>query len=77
MRYVYRKLSGQLLFTLFILPHQMACRILVPRPRTDSGPLAVKAQSSDYWTVRQFPCSHFLLFLFGDVTVLALLIRTS
>ena len=32
-------------------------RILVPRPGIEPGPPAVEAQSPNYWTTREFPCS--------------------
>ena len=31
------------------------CRIFVPRPGIELGPLAVKAQSLNHWTAREFP----------------------
>ena len=34
-----------------------ACRILVPQPGIESGPLAVKTQSPNHWTSRGFPTS--------------------
>ena len=34
----------------------MACRLLVPWPRTEPGPLAVKAWSPNHWTAREFLC---------------------
>ena len=39
------------MFVCLFLPHCAACRILVPRP----GPVAVKAQSPNQWTAREFP----------------------
>ena len=36
----------------------MACGILVPRSGTERWPLAVRAQSSNHWTARQFPAVH-------------------
>ena len=39
----------------FFLPHHMACEILVSQPRIKAGPSAVKAQSPNHWTAREFP----------------------
>ena len=33
----------------------MACRILVPQPGVEPGPLAGKERSLDHWTAREFP----------------------
>ena len=33
----------------------MACGNLVPRAGDEPGPSAVKAQSPDHWTTREFP----------------------
>ena len=41
----------------FFLPHHAAFRILVPQPGIEPGPLAVKAQSPNYCTTREFPSS--------------------
>ena len=38
----------------------MTCRILVPQPRTELVPLAVKAWSSNHWTAREFPNLKFI-----------------
>ena len=37
-----------------------ACRLLVPIPGTEAEPLAVKVQSPNHWTTREFP-SIFIL----------------
>ena len=38
----------------------MACRILVPRPGIEPGPLAVDAWSPNHWVAREFPdCEGF------------------
>ena len=41
------------LFTFW--PHHVACGILVPQPGTELGPSAVRVQSSNHWTNREFP----------------------
>ena len=33
----------------------MACGILVPQPRIESEPLAVKEQSTNHWMAREVP----------------------
>ena len=35
--------------------HYVACRILVPQPRIEPGPLALEAWSLKYWTTREVP----------------------
>ena len=35
-------------------PHAVACGILVPQPETEPLPWAVKAQSPNHWTTREF-----------------------
>ena len=46
----------------FFLPHHTACGILVPQPGTEPRSSAVKAQSPNHWTTREFPtqcyCTH-------------------
>ena len=43
-------------FVLFCFqPRSAACRILVPRPGIELRPSAVKAQSPNHWTTREFP----------------------
>ena len=37
-----------------------ACGILVPQPGIEPGPSAVRAQSSNHWTTREFPKGLFL-----------------
>ena len=39
--------------------HIAACRSLVPWPEIEPSPLAVKAQSSNHWTTREFPLLMF------------------
>ena len=45
-------------FFFFFLPHHKACAILIPLPlqgvRVQSSPPAVKAQSPNHWTTREF-----------------------
>ena len=38
----------------FFWPHHAACGILVPRPGVEPRPSAVKAQSPNHWTAREF-----------------------
>ena len=45
----------------FFWPCLLACRILVPQSGIEPGPRAVKAQSPNHWTTREFP--YFALFL--------------
>ena len=45
---------------LFWLPG-VPCRILVPQPRTELQPSAVKVQSPNHWTTREFPGGVFTL----------------
>ena len=42
-------------FFFFFGPCCTACGILVPRPGIEPGPSAVRAQSPNYWTTREFP----------------------
>ena len=35
-----------------------ACGLLVPRPGIEPGPLAVRAQSPNHWTAREFPLCY-------------------
>ena len=42
------------LYTHFVF-YSLACRILIPSPSIEPGPLAVKAQSPNLWTAREFP----------------------
>ena len=47
-----------LIFKLFWF-RLMACGILVPRRGTEPRPLAVRAQSPNHWTTREFPTDFF------------------
>ena len=38
--------------------HRTACGILVPRPGIEPGPSAVRVQSPNHWTAREFPFAH-------------------
>ena len=38
-----------------------ACGILVPQPGIEPGPLALRAQSPNHWTAREFPDTVFLI----------------
>ena len=42
-------------FFFFFLATLCACRILVPPPAIEPAPLAVKVQSPNHWTTREFP----------------------
>ena len=42
-------------FFFFFGPCCMACGIVAPQPGTEPEPSAVKAQSSNHWTAREFP----------------------
>ena len=43
----------------FFFGHAMACGNLVPRPGIEPGPLAVRVQSPNHWTAREFPLFFF------------------
>ena len=43
------------IFIYFLWPRHAACGILVPQPGIEPGPLAVKAQSPNHWTSKEFP----------------------
>ena len=52
--------SQDLLFIdFFVGPYHAACGILVPWPGTEPGPLAVRAQSPNYWTTGELPICKF------------------
>ena len=42
-------------FFFFFWLHHTACRIIAPQPGTEPGPLAVRLQSPNHWTTREFP----------------------
>ena len=46
-----------------------ACGILVPQPEIQPRPLAVKAQSPNDWTTKEFPKQWFLLYVSFDIYV--------
>ena len=54
----------------------VACRILVPQPGIEPRPSAVKAQSPNHWTAREFPSFYFfflnVFYLFLFLAVLGL-----
>ena len=57
--------QGSPLFLKFIFiylfwPCCTACGILVPQPGIEPWPSAVRAQSSNHWTAREFPKGYFL-----------------
>ena len=41
-------------FLFFFLPHHVACGILAPQPGTEPRPLAVRAQSINHWSAREY-----------------------
>lgn len=45
---------SQSLFFCFLWPWGLAYRILLPRPRIEPRPSAVKGQSPNHWTTREF-----------------------
>ena len=45
--------------------HCIACGILLSRPGIEPRPSAVKAQSSNHWTIRKFPILYFILFSYA------------
>ena len=45
------------IYIFFFWPCHRGCRILVPQPGIEPGPLAVRAPSPNYWTAREFPVS--------------------
>ena len=46
---------AEVLFCWFLWQHCLACGILVPRPGIEPAPSAVRAQSPNHWTAREFP----------------------
>ena len=43
-------------FSIFVFwPYHMTCEILVPQPGIELWPSAVRTQSSNHWTTREFP----------------------
>ena len=53
------------------LPHHRACRILVPWPEIEPVPAAVKVQSRNLWTSREFPLTVFWWRLFGFLYIIS------
>ena len=51
------ELTVLLLF--FFFPHPAASGILVPQPRIEPQPPAIKVQSPYHWTIREFPILFF------------------
>ena len=49
----------------------MACRTLVPQPGIEPAPSAVKAQSPNHWTTKEFP----LIFILQSNTTYLFLLR--
>ena len=49
------------------IPHCEACRILVPQPGIEPGPLAVEVWSPNYTTTREFPGFIFLKLILAVV----------
>ena len=50
---------------LYFWPGRPACGILVPRPGIEPGPSAVKVQSLNHWTTREFPSVHYFKISLG------------
>ena len=48
-------LQTVILLDFFFPPHRATCEILVPHPKIEFVPLAVKLPSPNYWTTREFP----------------------
>ena len=63
-----------LFYLLIFLPHCVACRFLVPQPGIEPVPSAVKAQSPNDWTSREFPGPLSFLSLSNSTVVLLFLI---
>ena len=61
----------------FFWPCHAACRVFISPPWTEPRPWAVKVQSSNHWTAREFPQIQFLKFLplFGMIPAQPLSIR--
>ena len=53
-----------LLFVWVSWPIHAACKILLPPPGIEPVPSAVKVQSSNHWTTREFPPIFFFFFFF-------------
>ena len=53
-------LLGCQFFTFFLWLHSTVYGILVPQPKIEPGPLAVKVWSPKHWTVKEFPNNPFL-----------------
>ena len=51
-------------FCFVFWPDCVACGILIPWPGIESGPSAVKMQSSNHWRAREFLQPHFIVCLF-------------
>ena len=51
--------SSDILKNLFIWPHHETEWILIPQSGVEAMPPAVKAQSPNHWTTREFPLCHF------------------
>ena len=45
----------------FFLPHHTTCRISVPQPGIEPRRSAVRVQSPNHWTTREFQCSQILM----------------
>ena len=56
------KWQAKLILFICFWSHHMACGILVPPPGTKHRPSAVRVQSPNHWTTREFPK---LIFLFS------------
>ena len=54
-------ISGLFIY-LFIWPRHATCRILVPQSGTETVPPAMKAQSPNRWTAKEYPGLYFFKF---------------
>ena len=50
-----------ILFLKIFWPRHTTCGILVPWPRIEPGRLAVKVQSPNHWTAKEFPTIIFII----------------
>ena len=54
-------------FFFLFWPHLPVCGILFPQPGIEPRPLAVKTQSPNHWTAREFPLQLFLICSFSKL----------
>ena len=59
-------------------PHRTVCEILVPCPRIEPRPSAVRTRSLNHWTAREFPSTMFLRSIHETTaTMLSMLLISS